>query len=172
MALAASALIALLGWSAAAVASPGESQRSAAVDAVLACRGIDEPSRQLDCFRKAADGLYDQQAGGKLVVIDKDKVAAAKRGLFGFGGAPAQPTVKAPEIKQVTVKLVSLSDRGDGRLVFSFDDGSTWRETEPAPIGHALRPGQSVVIERGVLGGYFLDVSDRIAVRVARDRGA
>jgi hypothetical protein len=136
---------------------------SAAVKAVLACRHIEDKAQQLDCFLSTTKTLEQESPSPKVVAEEKPRP-------FGLPRAPVRK-VKAPEVKQVKLTLTSLSDAGDGRMIFTFDDGSTWRELEPDSVAGALKPGQAVMIERGMLGSYLLDVPGRATVRVKRDRG-
>ena len=157
------ARVALVGmasmWCVPAAASPGEGAgRSAGEEAVLACRGVAGQAEQLACFRRASEALAAEQAPAPRP----------------FGAPRPRPlrAAKAAEVRQVTMRLVAMRDPGDGRVVFDFDDGSTWRESEPDPVSGALRAGQSVTLEHGVLDGYLLDIPGRASVHVTRARGS
>jgi hypothetical protein len=136
------------------------------IDAVLACRTITDDAAQLACFRRAADALAAPSA-------DTEAAARAPATPTPFGARPPRPArpPKSAQLRQITLKLVSLSDPGDGHAVLVFSDGSVWREIDAAPLAGSLQPGQTVQIEKGALGSFLLDVPHAAAVHVRRLKG-
>lgn len=152
----------------------GPRERSPAAAAVIACRDLAGPARRLACFMAASAALAAEQGPAPATETARTQFAPPAAGPSPppppFGArAPKPPrAVKPRPIRQVTMKLISFSDPGDGRVVFAFDDGSTWREIEPASVAGALKPGESVVLERGLLGSTLLDIPGRASVKVSR----
>lgn len=151
----------------------GPRERSPAAAAVIACRDLSGSARRLACFMAASAALAAEQGPAPPTETARTQSAPPAAGPSPpppFGArAPKPPrAVKPRPIRQVTMKLISFSDPGDGRVVFAFDDGSTWREIEPASVAGALKPGESVVLERGLLGSTLLDIPGRASVKVSR----
>jgi hypothetical protein len=147
---------------------------AAGVDAVLACRSVKPDKAQLACFRRAAALLFAAPAAGPTAAPAEMAASAPPPPSpkpVAFGARP--PRVKAkgpPPVRQVSLTVRSVGDLGDGRAILTFTDGSTWRETDPDPLLGAVRPGQVVVIEKGALGGYLLDLPHRSVIHVVRMR--
>jgi hypothetical protein len=139
-------------------------ERPAGVDAVLACRAIRPDKAELACFRRAAAMLADPSAA-----TAPPSALPAKPLAFGARPRPVKAE-RVAQPRQATLVVKSVGDLGDGRAIFTFTDGSTWRETDPDPILGAVRPGQNVVIEKGMLGGYLLDLPHRSVIHVVRMR--
>jgi hypothetical protein len=141
---------------------------SGAVEAVLACRTVEDKASQLACFRVASDRLAAEQAAEPTTPPPPPSGPPRV-----FGVRPARPprAARPPEVRQVSVKLRGLSDPGDGRIVFDFDDGSTWREIDPDSVAGGLRLGEAVTLEKGLLGSYFLNIPGRASVKITRLRG-
>lgn len=154
-------------WLVFAATTPAAAEgRSPGAAAVLACRSVTDPAQQLACFRTASDTLAAEQPPAPVAA------APAKRVPFG---APRPRPVRAPKAERdesVTVKVLSFGDRGDGRAVFHFDDGSTWVQTQSdESVAGSLRVGDTVTLRRGALGGYRLEIPGRSFIRVARMGG-
>jgi hypothetical protein len=156
-----------LPWPAAAVAEPPGG--SPAVAAVLACRSIKNRANQLACFREASDQLAAERSPDGVASASPPPPETPR--AFGLRPPPAARAVRPRAVRSVTVKFGGMNDPGDGRVVFYFDDGSAWREIEPDPVAGALIAGQTVTLEKGLLGSYFLDIPGRASVKVARLRG-
>jgi hypothetical protein len=166
---------------AAAAAQPASgANTSAGVNAVLACQAITDPAEQLACFQKASQALAGEKAAGVAKVAAAAPAEAAPPPKPRPFGAPRPPPIRAPKIEKarkaekvegvdrLTVKVVAMHDRGDGRWVFKFDDGSTWLESEAESLAGSLRVGQTVTLERGLISGFTMDIHGRSSVRVTR----
>lgn len=151
------------------VAPPG---RSALFRQLTDCRAVKEDSARLACFDRAAASLDDAVSKKDVVVIDKEQVQQARRGLFGlslpnfhlFGGSDDQ---NADEIAQIEGKIASASPDADGWRI-RLEDGSVWTQTDGKPIFKTPKSGMSVIIRRGALGSYFLRVDNAPGVKVRR----
>jgi len=152
------------GLAAAQIRSPGET-------AVLACRTVTDPAQQLTCFRKASDTLAAEQPAK---VSQEAAAPAPEKRPFGTPRPHPVRTVKAKpkEEESLKVKVLSFADRGDGRVVFQFDDGSTWVQTQSdESIAGSLKIGDTVTLRRGIFSGFIMEIPGRSFVRVARMGG-
>jgi hypothetical protein len=155
-----------------------ETATTSGVAAVLACRTVRPDKAQLACFRRAADALASEPAPApgppdvQSQTQAQTRVQATPPRPPPFGLHAPRPKPVQTAQSRVTLKLVSVSDRGDGRAVMTFDDGSTWIEIDADPIVRALRPGESLTIQKGALGSYLLDLPHRSAVHVRRAKGS
>lgn len=141
---------------------------------VTACRAINDAADRLACFDRATAALATAQERKDIVVVDRADVKKAKRGLFGF----ALPNINlfgkdddeaAPEIKEVTAKIVRTAIAGQGLFALTLDDGTVWR------MGESLGrfppdPGEQVRIIRGSLGSFRASISGGRFVEVYRVR--
>jgi hypothetical protein len=76
---------------------------------------------------------------------------------------------RPPALKKITARIVTLSHRAAGVLVVHLDNGQVWEQTEEGPDLH-VAAGETVTIDRGLLGAYWLSrVTGRhLAVKVKR----
>lgn len=166
VALAASAVVFSSAQAAgAAPADPG------ALTALFACRAIAEDSARLACLDRETAALARSRDGGEIIVIDRVEAEATRRRLFGF----SLPSVtglfgdgEAERIDEVQSTLARARQAGDGRWVFTLEDGAVWRQVDGDTVRFTNRPGQPVTIRRAALGSYQLVTGGSRAVRVRR----
>jgi hypothetical protein len=165
-----------LGFTA-AVAGPGLAAQSgdapasqSGVQAVLACQSVRGDKAQLACFRRAAKLLAQEPAGSPQAVAAPTQTAEAPPPRpFGAPPPRVRPDRQA-EAHAAVLVVRSTGDLGDGRAILNLTDGSSWVETEAEPITSAIKPGDSVRLEKGALGGYLLVLPHRSAIRIRRLR--
>ena len=88
-----------------------------------------------------------------------------------FGAPPKRERPDRPaEAHEAVLVVRSIGDLGDGRAILNLADGSSWVETDAEPITSTVKPGDSVRLEKGVLGGYLLVLPHRSAIRIRRLR--
>jgi hypothetical protein len=145
------------------------SAQTGGVDAVLACRDVRGDKAQLACFRRAANALAHAPAAAPSETNQAQATAPAAPAPRPFG-APAPHVRRDADSHSVVLRVRSIGDLGDGRAILNFEDGSSWVETEAEPISSAVKPGQAVTLEKGMLGGYFLDLSHRALIHIKRLR--
>jgi len=76
-------------------------------------------------------------------------------------GAAAAPGRSAPvedNPDQITVVIEKVTLRDDGRLELLTTEGAVWRQKDSDAVEPRPKVGQSMVISRTVLGGYFCSV--------------
>lgn len=138
----------------------------AQVEPFRACAGVLDDSARLACYDKAVAALGAADAAA----IEARRVAAAeaaaraaaeaaareeqaRRQTFGAENVPAiratQVDDRLPELRETITEVFSS---GSG-LVIELANGQVWRQSEAAVLP-PIRAGDSVIIKRGVIGGY------------------
>lgn len=154
---------------------PPHAGTSRPVDALLACRATPDPQARLACFDREAERLASARERGEITVLDRERVRAANRSLFGFT-APALDLFaehegrekRAEPLREIESVVKQVAGGTAGLSVLRLEDGSVWRLTESAPI--APRVGDAIRIVRGPLGGYRAAIGGRRLLRIVRDR--
>jgi len=147
-------------------------ERTPSFQHLIDCRALKDDAARLACYDRAAASLDDAVAKKEVVIVDKQQMREARRGLFGlslpsfhlFGRNDEQGT---DEVMQIEGKIVSASPDVDGWRI-KLDDGSVWTQTDGKPTFKNPRPGVSVVVRRGALGSYILRVDNAPGVKVRR----
>jgi len=168
--------IAIIALIVACGATPGAAQtRSPGIAAVLACRSMLDATQQLTCFQKASETLAAEQNGRSSPSEGSGQETAApvKRPF----GAPKTQVARAAKPKakdqdSLKVRVLSLTDRGDGRVAFRFDDGSTWVQTQSdESVEGSLKVGDEVTLRHGLFSSYMLEIRGRSSIHVKRVGG-
>lgn len=145
---------------------------AAAFERVAACRAIAEAEARLACFDREVAAMDTAVRDRQLAIVDQAEVRKTRRTLFGI----PLPRIALfddngePEIKEITAKIKSARQGGDGKLVFVLEDGAVWAQTDDWPVWAAVKPGQKVTLKRGALGSYFADFEKAVTVRAKRLR--
>jgi len=142
----------------------------AAIQQLVACRSITDAAQRLACYDRNT-ALVDQAITTKnLVVIDKARATAAKRSLFGFsipnfgglfGGAE-------DDVKQIESTVASFGQNAEGGLLIRLTDGSVWTQVDDAMLGLPPKRGEKVVVQRGSLGSFYLQLGKQPGFKVRR----
>src|SRR5215469_2405683 len=141
-----------------AVAAP---KPAPAVQAVVDCRKIEDPTQRLACYDAAADVLGKAQASGDLLTLDREQRRAARKQAFGF----TLPTLsfldtgeKPEELDRIQETLASASQDAWGKWTFRMQDGAVWRQIDDEFLSRNPRPGSAITIQRAMLGSFMLSV--------------
>ena len=140
------------------------------VQSLLACRSVAEATQRLACYDKAAQGFAEAVGKKEVVVIDKRRANEARRSLFGF----TVPNLGAlfggggDEISQIEGTVQNVIENGDGSLIITLADGSTWSQIDDTPVALPPRRGDKVVVRRGALGAYFVKVGSQPGYKAKR----
>ena len=147
----------LAGASAKTAAPPGGSAVTPATAPAIAAA----PSAASD----AAGAVSTRPAGAPQAEamqnfgLPPDRIAAKE---VAAGRRPA-------DLSRIQARLAQLSRAGDGREVFTLDNGQIWLQVlEEGDL--LLRPGDTVSISRGVFHSYLLQTPSGRASRVTRIR--
>lgn len=172
-ALVAAALSAL---PAAAPAQREPRQRPELFEALVRCRAVTEDAARLQCFDAAAAALEAATERREVVVVDRAQVRESRRRLFGlplprlpiFGGGDDDDNDDADEVDHVEGVVASASQNGHGQWIVRLEDGATWVQTDNNTLALRPRPGQPVVVNRGMMGSYMMRVNRQPGIRVRR----
>lgn len=169
-------IIIAAGCSGLLLSSPASSQRSndtgtpTSVQQLLGCRAVADSAQRLACYDRQANVLNGAIASRDIVVIDKVRATAAKRSLFGFsvpnfGGLFGRGS---DDIKQIEGVVAGVSNNADGGWVVKLADGSVWSQVDDAPMGLPPRRGDKVVVKRGSLGSFYLELGKQPGFKAKR----
>lgn len=141
-----------------------------AMQQLIACRSVTDPAQRLACYDRQSDALNQALAKKDVVIIDKARATATRRSLFGFsipdfgglfGGA-------GDEIKKIETTVVTSGHNPDGGYIVKLADGSMWTQTDDTPVALPPERGDKVVVTRGALGAYFLQLGTQPGFKVRR----
>ncbi|MES2444976.1 MAG: hypothetical protein V4574_19295 [Pseudomonadota bacterium] len=147
----------------------------AALQNVLQCRAVTDEKARLACFDSTVGQLDAARTSGAVVVVDREEVRKARRGLFGFSlprlglfGGGEKGGEDAEEIKEINGVARSATRNADGGWIITLEDGARWEQTGAMVFGRSPRPGSKVTIKRGVLGSFKMSVDGSPAVKARR----
>ena len=144
--------------------------QEASLDAVLACRGIADPSERVACYDAAVGRLEQAQTEGEVKIITRADVEKMQRESFGFR-IPSLPSFTSDKqsdggLERVTEPVKSVSASG-GKLRIVLENGSVWQQIDDKNI--RARNAKSAEIFRASLGSYKMKLDDGLAFRVRRE---
>jgi hypothetical protein len=167
------AILVLAGTVATAADAPSPIARPYA--ALQACRAIADNTQRLACFDKASAALEAAQKSEEVVIVDRQEVKKARKGLFGFNlprigflaGREGNVEDQADEqqLDDTAAKVQSLSY---GKWRITLTSGGVWETLEADSRFTDPRPGASIHLSKGMIGSYFLQVGKGRAVRARR----
>jgi hypothetical protein len=136
---------------------------------LIACRSIADSAQRLACYDRQSDVLTAAIAKKDVVVIDKARATATRRSLFGFsipdfGGLFGG----GDDIKQIESTVVASGPNADGGYTVKLADGSMWTQTDQTPVALPPERGDKVIVKRGALGAYFLELGKQPGFKVRR----
>jgi hypothetical protein len=147
-------------------------KRPAALQAVVDCRKIEDSAQRLACYDGAVESMTKAEAAGDLVAVDREQRREVRRQSFGFtlpSLAIFDRGEKPEEINKLDTTLASASHTSDGRWVFRTQDGAVWRQIDDEDLPNPPRAGDPVVIRKGMLGSFIMDVGGQRGMKVHRD---
>lgn len=98
------------------------------------------------------------------------QAAPSPKAEFGFSAAERDRLRPVEEQQPADLSFTVATARltGPGYWQFGMEEGSTWRTVDVRRAFRAPAPGDTVVIRRGSLGSYFLDLDDQPGMRIKR----
>jgi hypothetical protein len=91
--------------------------------------------------------------------------ADAARRLACYDAEVAQST----EGKPVTARVAAVSHRSNGAVVLTLENDQVWEQSDDGP-DLAISVGDTVKINRGMLGSYWLADHSSVAIKVRRTK--
>jgi hypothetical protein len=161
-------LLAILTTGVAARSVP-QTGTPAAVQSLLDCRSLVDSTQRLACYDKASQGFAEAMGKKDVVVIDRARANEAKRSLFGFSVPNfAGLFGSGDEVSQIEGTITAAFENGYDGWTIKLSDGSTWAQTDGAPIALPPRRGDKVVIKRGSLGAFFVKLGSQPGFKAKR----
>jgi len=157
-----------------ALAKEAEHARPESFQKLLDCRSIADNAARLTCFDDQAAKLDQAEANKQLIIVDREQVKQARRGLFGlslpdlgglFGGKGGE--TDADELSEISSTITSVRSIGYGNWLIVLEDGAKWQQVG-GELALSPKPGQPVQIRKASLGSYFAKINKQPAIRVAR----
>lgn len=145
---------------------------AASVSAVLACRSLVDNTARLACFDKATGEMGEATKSGDLLTLDRQQRQAVRRQAFGL--PLTAMTIfdrgeKAGEADRITATVASASQTPYGKWIIRLDDGAVWRQIDDNNLQSDPHKGSKVVIKKGMLGSFFIDVDGHAGFRAQRE---
>jgi hypothetical protein len=142
----------------------------AQVTRLLTCRGLAVAAERLACFDRESAAMGSAVERKELVVFDREAVTKTRRSLFGFsvpdlgifGDKDTDP------VKQIESVLAASGNNRDGGYTFTLADGSRWNQIDDRPLSRDPKRGDKVIVKRGTLGSFILEIAGQPGVKVKR----
>ena len=147
-------------------------QAETVADALEKCRNTDNSLKRLMCYDSVAKSLnkyegsdaqieqlqaYKSNNGNQMKprpapVAQGQGQASEPKNDFGL----EHKRDLSDEASEIAVTIASIKKNVRDKHVITFSDGSVWQQTDGTYM--KLKEGQSVAVERGLLGAFFLSV--------------
>ena len=145
------------------------------VAALQQCRALTDAAARLACYDWAVDGLNAATASGDVVVVERTEMRKARKGLFGFTlprigfltGKPDNAEDRADEA-QLETTVTAARSIGNGKWRFTVEGGALWETVEATMGFRDPAPGKKVLIEKGIMGAYFVAIAGGRRVQAKR----
>ena len=142
------------------------------VGAIDRCRQIKDAAQRLSCYDLAAGALVQAANSGQVRVVDRAQIQQAKRSLFGFQMPrlslfSGDRSDDSADRLETTVKSAEQLNSGRYRVVLT-EGGAIWETLEDKLSFDEPKRGQKIVILRGSLGSYFMQVNGQVGIRARR----
>jgi len=132
------------------------------------CQTVSEAEERLRCYDKTVAALIQAEADDELVVVDKEQVEEARRGVFGL---------RIPRIKlfgsdnglteiQTTISSARRGPRGKWSLVLA--NGSRWQQIGNKRLARYPREGFKIRIRAASMNSFFANIEGQTAIKVKR----
>jgi hypothetical protein len=141
---------------------------------LIDCRSVADNAARLACYDAQVARFDEAESRNELVVVDKEQVKKARKGLFGlslpdlggvFGTGNDEEDKNGLSEIQSTVKVAVTGASGKWTII--LEDGAKWVQTDTTVI-RTPKPGQPIVIKRAALGSFLAKVNDLRAFKVMR----
>ena len=156
-------------------ATPPGAPPAKPVTALQACRTVSDAAARLACYDRAVDALAAATASGDVVVVERTEVRKARKGLFGFTlpkigflTGKADNAEDVADEKELQTTIIASRSIGNGKWRFTVEGGALWETVEASMAFRDPLPGRKVLIEKGSLGSYFVNVEKGRRVQAKR----
>jgi hypothetical protein len=165
------ALVLAASASAGAAWSADPTGTAPAVQAVIQCRDITDPTQRLACYDKTVSAMAGANAKGDLLTLDKEQRTVIRHQAFGF----TMPSFglfdkgeRPEEASKATFKIAQAWKDLEGHWNFKLETGALWRQTDTNELYRDPHAGSVADISKGALNSFFMKVDGQQAIRVMR----
>lgn len=169
--LSAAAIASFLGSSASA--QQNDNVRTAdAIETLFACLEIKDNDKRLACYDKEVRSFSAAEDKGDIIVAERKDVEKARRDVFGLSVSENPIFGKAEDegINSIETTIQSARQLRSGKWLIVLEEGGSWSQTDLKPLRRSPKAGQTVIIERGILGSFVAQIDGRRAFKVKRLR--
>ena len=161
----------------AAVPAAAQVDQTAAVNVLVECAKIDDPTARLACYDNNIS-----RVGGAARATVPGQVRAQGRGApiettgpqgFGFEDirTPQRFEPRAGQLEEISSRITAVSPREPGIYLVTLEDGAQWVFAEGIDSGaRPPRRGDTVEIERASLGSFLMQIGQARPIPVRRVR--
>ena len=151
-------------------ANAEEGSASQAFQELLDCRRIQDNQLRLECYDREIKIVTAATERQEIIVTDKREVRQTRKKLFGFSlpnsSLLGQPD--ADETSRLETSVVSARRNQGGGWIVQLTEGGTWEQIDSKILALSPKPGQKVVITKGVLGSFFVSIDGQTALKMRR----
>lgn len=160
------------------LAAAGAPASAQSTGALYACASMTDSGARLACFDAEVARLKAAEAGGEVAVVTREEVKEAERDSFGLTGAQSpslmavRPKVAAEKDKldAVTVSIVTIQKKPDGKRRFFTADGQVWVQTDTQDVRAVGDGPWRATIKSAMLGSFMLKLEGGRAIRAQREK--
>lgn len=166
---------ALAACAAPAAAQPqNAAERPALLNRLFECRNLPGEAERLACYDQAVTAVQAAEASRELVMMDRQQVRRARRSLFGLSLPDLNifdnDNEDSETVTELTSTIRSATETGNGRWIFTLEDGARWVQIDSRQFSRFPRSGHTIRIRRAAMGSYMANVDGQVAIRVRRER--
>lgn len=137
---------------------------------LLQCRSTVDAEARLACYDSSVLALKQAQDRGELVIVGREEVREAKKGLFGlslpdiklFGGG------KQEEVNELEATIASARQYTPGRWRLTLEDGAVWDQVDDSVLVGTPSKGDKIVIRRAAFGSFKGRINNEPGIRLRR----
>ena len=138
---------------------------------LAACRAEKDDALRLACYDREVDSP-DPHASGTAAAPTAAPQSPEER--FGYRGVLAREESDRNKqetriLSELVAMVTNISQRGDGTLVMTLDNGQVWTQIRPDSF-FRLKTGDQVKIEPAALGSFLMISPAKRTARVTRTR--
>jgi hypothetical protein len=168
-------VVAVVGFSSPVSAKAGKAPPPALVTALNVCRSLTDNVIRLACFDEASAKLDAAYQANEIYIADKSQVRDTRRKLFGlpipnlgiFGGGDDANSADANQFNEVETSVKQAASNPEGWRIVTADD-TVWQQTDTTALGLSPKPGMKIVIRKGALGSFKMNIGGMPSIKVKR----
>lgn len=140
-------------------------------EALVNCRSITDAAERLACYDAKVTAMDEAEKNDELVLVDKETMKEARRGLFGFSLPKLRLFGDGEEIEgqdEIVATIDSAYQTGAGKWTIVLEDGARWSQIDDKVINRDPAKGMEIKIRKATMGSYFANVAGQRAMRMKR----